>query len=63
EELHLARLHRSLGELRIAPPLGDAALKIVMREVIRRNGVATGIVYLQATRGAAPRDHAFPKSA
>ena len=37
--------------------------KIVMREVVRRNGVETGIVYLQVTRGVAPRDHAFPKSA
>lgn len=63
EEAHLARLHRSLSELRIAPPLGDAALKIVMREVMRRNGVGHGIIYLQVTRGAAPRDHAFPKSA
>ena len=60
---HLARLHRSLGELRIAAPIGDAALKIVMREVIGRNGVDTGIVYLQVTRGAAPREHAFPKAA
>jgi len=33
-----------------------------MREVIRRNGVVDGIVYLQITRGAAPRDHAFPKA-
>lgn len=63
EELHLQRLHRSLGELRIAAPLGDAALGIVMREVIRRNGVGTGIVYLQVTRGVAPRDHAFPAQA
>ena len=63
EELHLARLHRSLGELRIAPPIGDSALRVVMREVARRNGVRNGIVYLQITRGAAPRDHAFPKSA
>ncbi len=63
EERHLARLHRSLGELRIAVPMSDAALKIVMREVIRRNDVDTGIVYLQVTRGAAPRDHAFPKAA
>jgi D-alanine transaminase len=63
EAPHLARLHRSLGELRIAAPIGDAALKIVIREVIRRNGVDTGIVYLQVTRGAAPREHAFPKAA
>jgi D-alanine transaminase len=63
EAPHLARLHRSLAELRIAAPLGDAALKIVVREIIRRNGVDTGIVYLQVTRGAAPREHAFPKAA
>jgi D-alanine transaminase len=63
EEPHLARLHRSLSELRIAAPMGDAALKLVLREVIRRNGVETGIVYIQVTRGAAPRDHAFPKAA
>jgi D-alanine transaminase len=63
EERHLARLHRSLTELRINSPMSDAALKIVMREVIRRNGVANGIVYLQVTRGVAPRDHAFPKAA
>jgi D-alanine transaminase len=63
EELHLSRLHRSLGELRIPPPMRDAALKIVMREVIRRNAVQRGIIYLQITRGQAPRDHAFPKSA
>jgi len=63
EGLHLVRLNRSLGELRIAAPIGDAALKIVIREIIRRNGVDTGIVYLQVTRGAAPREHAFPKAA
>jgi D-alanine transaminase len=62
EELHLKRLHRSLNELRIPVPMDDAALKIVLREVVRRNGVDRGIVYLQATRGVAPRDHAFPKT-
>src|SRR3954449_4342280 len=60
---HLRRLHRSLDELRIPPPIGDAALRTVLREVVRRNGVEAGIVYLQITRGVAPRDHAFPKSA
>jgi len=63
EERHLARLNRSLTELRINRPMNDSALKIVIREVIRRNGVDTGIVYLQITRGVAPREHAFPKAA
>ena len=60
---HLARLARSLVELRIALPLSDPALKIVIREVVRRNRVDDGIVYLQITRGVALRDHAFPKAA
>jgi D-alanine transaminase len=37
-------------------------LKIVMREVIRRNDVRDGIVYLQIARGIAPHDHAFSRS-
>jgi D-alanine transaminase len=60
---HLARLARSLVELRIAAPMPEAALKIVMREVVRRNGVRDGALYMQLTRGAAPRDHAFPQAA
>jgi D-alanine transaminase len=63
EQLHLVRLRRSLAELRIEGALGDAPLKVVLREVIRRNGVVNGIVYLQITRGVAPRDHGFPKAA
>jgi D-alanine transaminase len=63
EALHLARLRRSLHELRIEGAIGDSPLKIVLREVVRRNGVVDGIVYLQITRGAAPRDHGFPKAA
>jgi D-alanine transaminase len=57
---HLERLQRSLGELRIRPPMSLAALDIVIRETIRRNRVRNGIVYLQVTRGVARRDHAFP---
>ncbi len=63
EALHFERLHRSLGELRIEPPMSDAALRAVMRETVRRNRVADGIVYIQVTRGAAPRDFAFPPGA
>jgi D-alanine transaminase len=60
EAPHLARLDRSLGELRIAAPMSRRALAVVLREVIRRNRVRDGIVYLQMTRGVAPRDHPFP---
>ena len=58
--LHVERLQRSLGELRIALPMKPSALGVVMRETIRRNRVRDGIVYLQITRGVARRDHAFP---
>jgi len=61
EGLHLRRLQRSLRELSIAEPMAEGALKTVMREVIRRNRVRDGIIYVQMTRGVAPRDHAFPK--
>jgi D-alanine transaminase len=60
---HLMRLERSLTELQIPAPMSNAALRVVMREVIRRNGVRDGIVYVQVTRGVAVRDHAFPKAA
>lgn len=59
-EGHFARLERSLGELRIALPMSRAALTVVLHETIRRNKVREGLVYLQVTRGVAPRDHAFP---
>lgn len=57
---HLARLQRSLSELRIAEPMPLAALAFVMHETVRRNRVDYGLVYLQITRGVARRDHAFP---
>lgn len=57
---HLDRLGRSLSELRIDWPLGRAALRMIMIEVVRRNRVRNGMVYVQVTRGVAPRDHVFP---
>lgn len=57
---HLARLNRSLRELGIAPPMSDAALKQVIAQVLRRNRVRNGIVYMQVTRGAGPRDFSLP---
>ncbi len=59
-EGHFARLSRSLGELEIEPPMSRAALEVVIRETLRRNRIRDGLVYLQVTRGTAPRDHAYP---
>jgi len=60
EEEHLDRLARSLGEITMAMPLERRALRLVMRELVRRNRVDTGLLYLQVTRGAARRDHPIP---
>jgi D-alanine transaminase len=57
---HFERLQRSLGELQMPMPMSRAALEVVLKETVRRNRVREGLVYLQVTRGAAPRDHAFP---
>jgi D-alanine transaminase len=57
---HLARLERSLRELAISPPMQDKALLHIIGEVIRRNRVRDGIVYVQVTRGAGPREFALP---
>ena len=59
---HITRLRRSLSELSIAMPMSLASLSAVIHEVVRRNRIAYGIVYLQITRGVARRDHAFPGS-
>lgn len=61
EAAHLDRLDYSLEQLRIAAPMSRAALRLVMRELIARNGVTNGLIYMQVTRGVAPRDHKFPK--
>ncbi|MCB1753683.1 MAG: D-amino-acid transaminase [Gammaproteobacteria bacterium] len=57
---HLRRLHRSLAELEMASPASDAEIESIQYELIARNGVEEGIVYLQVTRGAADRDFKYP---
>ena len=61
--LHLRRLRHSLAGLSIAFPMSDAALTVAMTEVVRRNLVREGYVYLQITRGVAARDFVFPAKA
>ena len=60
EDLHLARLERSLREIALPMPMPLASLRMVLREVARRNRVTEGLLYMQVTRGVARRDHAFP---
>ncbi len=61
ERRHFERLAYSLAELQIAPPVRAGALAMVIREVMARNRVENGFVYVQVTRGVAPRDHVFPQ--
>jgi D-alanine transaminase len=60
EGLHIDRLDRSLRELRIAWPVSRTTLGFIIRELMRRNRLRDGLVYMQVTRGVARRDHAFP---
>ncbi|MFM2042196.1 MAG: hypothetical protein RLY86_772 [Pseudomonadota bacterium] len=57
---HLERLDRSLRELRIPRPVGDATLRQILRRLITLNRVRDAIPYIQITRGPAPRDFKFP---
>jgi D-alanine transaminase len=60
-EAHLARLETSCAEIRLPLPWSRAELIAIHQELVARNGVDEGGVYLQVTRGAADRDFAFPK--
>ncbi len=61
EDRHLQRLDRSLAELRIDPPANTAVLKVILREILCKNRISNGYLYVQVTRGVAPRDHVFPQ--
>ncbi len=58
---HMERLGRSLGELRMDWPCTRAELDAMHQEMIRRNSLSEGIIYMQVTRGAADRAFNFPK--
>ncbi|SFO88621.1 D-amino-acid transaminase [Tranquillimonas alkanivorans] len=60
---HAKRLERSLNELDMDMPMGRDALLDIHRELVRRNGIGDGLIYLQVTRGAADRDFAYPEGA
>lgn len=60
---HAARLARSLDQLDMAHPADAATLLEIHREMVARNALVEGLVYLQVTRGAADRDFAYPDGA
>ena len=57
---HIARLKRSMAEVRIQSPLDASAWKVLLEEAVSRSGEQNALIYLQVTRGVAPRSHAFP---
>jgi D-alanine transaminase len=61
-DAHLERLERSLAAIRIEDAMGRNRWSALLEELVERNGGGHQAVYLQVTRGAAPRDHAFPGS-
>lgn len=62
-ERHLNRLERSLAALAIPMPASRRALRAIIAQTLRRNGLRDALVYLQIDRGAAPRNHLFPVGA
>ncbi|MSO70961.1 MAG: D-amino-acid transaminase [Alphaproteobacteria bacterium] len=63
EDPHLDRLDRSLAEIRLSAPMSRPSLRRIMREVVRRNRIGSGMLYVQVTRGVARRDPIFPAHA
>ncbi|MBR1121281.1 D-amino-acid transaminase [Bradyrhizobium lablabi] len=62
-ESHLARLERSVGEIKLRLPESLARIQEIQKELVKRNNVENGLVYLEVTRGAdTGRDFAFPKN-
>ena len=60
---HMERLERSLNEIRIAMPCSREELSEMHEEMVGRNKIEQGWVYMQVTRGTADRDFKFPKNA
>ncbi|SDW31122.1 D-alanine transaminase [Marininema mesophilum] len=60
-EEHIKRLVRSANELRIALPYHEDRLTSLLEELVTRNQLIEGNIYLQVSRGVAPRSHPFPE--
>lgn len=61
-QAHLKRLARSMSELAMAPPCSEQEIEAAQLELLRRNDLQEGLLYLQVTRGVADRDFAYPSN-
>lgn len=59
-DAHMKRLQRSLSQVEISNPYDESGWQKIINTLIERSGLQELYVYLQVTRGVAPRDHAFP---
>ena len=59
---HLGRLMRSCDAIHLTNPCKDADWIAIIEKLINQSDAQDQMVYLQITRGAAPRDHAFPEN-
>ena len=57
---HIDRLYRSADEIRLVIPYTKDVLHKMLYDLVEENELVTGHIYLQITRGVAPRNHAFP---
>jgi D-alanine transaminase len=60
-DAHLARLERSVGEIGLQLPEALERIESIQKELITRNTLEEGLIYMQVTRGCAERDFAFPE--
>jgi D-alanine transaminase len=61
-DAHLRRLENSAAGIQLAVPVNTASLKSEISKFVSRAAIPDGMIYLQLTRGVAPRNHAFPDS-
>lgn len=61
-DAHMERLHRSLNELGMAQPASDAEIREMHEQLMARNNLTNGMIYMQITRGVAERDFAYPEA-
>ena len=59
--VHMQRLQRSVGEIQLSLPETPERMIEIQTELIHRNNLAEGVVYIEVTRGVADRDFGFPK--